>query len=413
MHMHAMRQTDPELAALLEREAAEQRRTLSLVASENLVSPALREALASALVDRTVEGYPGRRFYAGCVNVDAVESLAISRAKALFGAEHANVQPHSGSQANFAVYQGLLQPGDSILSMNMAHGGHLTHGSPYSISGMVYRVSFYGVDRATEQIDYDQLAAQARALRPRLLIAGGSSYPRTLDFARLASIAQDAGALLLADTAHICGLVAAGVHPNPTPHADVVSMSTSKTLRGPRGGIVLCKAEHAERIDLGLFPGVQGSIHLHAVAAKALTLHEAAQPAFREYQRRVVANARALAAALQRQGLRLVTGGTDTHLMLVDLRALDIDGRAAERLLEAVGLHANRNGLPFDERPPHVGSGIRLGTPSVTSRGLGEAEMERLAELIATVLLRRDDPQAQAPVRAGVAELAEAFLPPL
>jgi glycine hydroxymethyltransferase len=407
--MHALHNSDPELAALLDREADEQRRTLSLVASENLVSPALREALTSPLIDRTVEGYAGRRFFAGCATVDAVELLAVARARRLFGAQHANVQPHSGSQANWAVFQALLQPGDRILAMDMAHGGHLTHGSPYSLAGAVYQAHFYGVERATEQIDYWQLRAQALALRPRLIIAGGSSYPRRLDFARIAAIAEQAGALFLADCAHLAGLVATGLHPSPLPVADAVTLSTFKTLRGPRGGIVLCKAEHAERIDLGLFPGVQGSIHLHAVAAKALALHEAAQPAFADYQRRTLANARTLAATLQQQGLRLIAGGTDTHLMLVDLRPLDLDGRSAEQVLEAAGMYVNRNGLPFDERPPHIGSGIRIGTPSATSRGLGEAEMAELGRLIADTLLCRAEPQVLARVRGRVAELAAAF----
>lgn len=407
--MPSLQQDDPELNTLLAHEAADQRRVLSLVASENIVSPAVRAAQVSALIDRTVEGYPGRRYFAGCRNVDAVEQLAISRARALFGAEHANVQPHSGSQANWAVYQGLLQPGDTIMALDMAHGGHLTHGSRYSLSGNVYRAVFYGVDRETEQLDYEQVRHLALQQRPRLLIAGGSSYPRRLDFGRLAQIAREVDALFLADIAHLAGLVAAGLHPSPLPVADVVTMSTFKTLRGPRGGIVLCQHRHASRIDLGLFPGVQGSIHLHTIAAKAAALHEAAGQPFREYMARVLANARALAAGLQRHGLRLVAGGTDTHLLLIDLRSLGLTGQDAEQLLESVGIYVNRNGLPFDEQPPHIGSGIRLGTPALTARGLDETALEHIADLIALTLQRRHEAATLQTVREAIADLAAAF----
>jgi glycine hydroxymethyltransferase len=408
-HHPSLAHSDPALAGLLDAEAAAQRSTLSLIASEDMVSAALREAQASALIDRTIEGYPGRRFYAGCATVDAVETLAIERAKALFGAEHANVQPHSGSAANWAAYAGLLRPGDGLLAMDMAHGGHLTHGSPHSLSGALYRASFYGVDRNSEQLDYDAVRAIAVRERPKMIIAGGSSYPRIIDWHQLAAIASEVGALFLADIAHLAGPVATGLHPSPVPVADVVTMSTFKTLRGPRGGIVLCQARHAAAIDAGLFPGVQGSIHLHTVAAKALALHEAAQPSFRAYTQQVLANARALSDALQRRGLRVITGGTDTHLLLLDLRPLGLTGRDAERLLETVGLYVNRNGLPFDTQPPHIGSGLRLGTPTLTSRGLGLAEMGAVAALLADALEHRADPHALAAIKARVAELAEAF----
>lgn len=407
--MDALRQADAALAELLVQEGAARRHTLSLVASENVASQALREALGSPLIDRTVEGYVGRRFFAGCATVDAVEQLAIDRACSLFGAAHANVQPHSGSAANWAVYAALLAPGDSLLALDMAHGGHLTHGSRYSMTSRIFRPSFYGVDAESELLDYEVIRQQALALRPRLLIAGGSSYPRTLDFERLGAIARECGALFLADIAHLAGLVAAGLHPSPVPHADVVTMSTFKTLRGPRGGIVLCTAEQATAIDGGVFPGVQGSIHLHSVAAKALTLHEAAQPAFQAYQQQVLANAQALAAGLQARGLRLVAGGTDTHLMLLDLRGVGISGRDAERLLHGVGLLTNRNSLPGDEQPAHIGSGIRLGTPALTSRGLREAEFVLVANLLADALEQRHEQQALRRIAAEVAEIAISF----
>ncbi len=401
--------TDPELAAILLKEAGRQRDTLELIASENYVSRAVLEAQGSILTNKYAEGYPGARYYGGCRYVDMAEELAISRARALFGAEHANVQTHSGSQANAAAYMALLDLGDTILSMSLAHGGHLTHGHKLSFSGHQYRFEHYGVRQDTEYIDYDEVAAKAEQVRPRMILAGASAYPRTIDFARLREIADSVGAYLMVDMAHIAGLVAAGVHPSPVPFAHVVTSTTHKTLRGPRGGLILSSAELGKQIDKAVFPGIQGGPLMHIIAAKAVAFGEALRPEFKAYQRRIVENAKALAAELQRQGVRLVSGGTDNHMMLVDLSPLDVSGRDAEKALEETGLACNKNQIPYDPRPPRVCSGIRLGTPPLTTRGMGVAEMQQVGALIVRVLRHMGDAEALAEVRRRTLELAHAF----
>jgi glycine hydroxymethyltransferase len=378
--------TDPELAGLLRRELARQRQSLELIPSENFASPAVMAAQGTVLTNKYAEGYPGKRYYGGCHEVDKVEQLAIDRAKALFGAEAANVQPHSGSQANLAVYMATMSPGDTVLAMDLSHGGHLTHGSKVNFSGTLYRPVAYGVDRQTHRIDYDQVRALAKEHRPKVVIAGASAYPRTLDFEAFASIAREVGAKLFVDMAHIAGLVAAGVHPSPVPHADFVTTTTHKTLRGPRGGLILMKEADAKTVNGRIFPGIQGGPLLHVIAAKAVCFHEAAQPEFRAYQQRVVRNCRVLAEGLQNEGLLLVSGGTDNHLCLVDVRPLGLTGKEAEARLDSVGITVNKNTIPFDTASPFVTSGIRLGTPAVTTRGLGEDDMRWLATAIARVL---------------------------
>ncbi len=378
--------SDPVLFRALADERRRQQETLELIASENYVHVGVLEAQGSILTNKYAEGYPGRRYYGGCAFVDVVERLAIERACQLFGAEHANVQPHSGSQANAAVYLALLKPGDTILAMSLAHGGHLTHGHRLNFSGQLYRFVHYGVDRSSERIDYDQVRALALAHRPRLILAGASAYSRVIDFARLRTIADEVGAFLMVDMAHIAGLVAAGVHPSPVPYAHVVTTTTHKTLRGPRGGLILCTRELAARIDRAVFPGTQGGPLMHIIAAKATALYLAMQREFVEYARRVVANARALAEGLQAEGLRIVSGGTDNHMMLVDLRGVGLTGREAEERLEAANIAVNKNLIPYDPRPPLVTSGIRIGTPAATTRGMGEAEMKHIAGLIGGVL---------------------------
>ena len=343
-------------------------------------------ATGSVLTNKYAEGYPGRRYYGGCEHVDTVETLAIDRAKELFQAEHANVQPHSGAQANMAVYQALLEPGDRVLGMSLSHGGHLTHGSPVNMSGKWYHFFHYGVDPSTETLDYDQVRDQAKKHRPKLIVAGASAYPRKIDFAPLKEIADEVGAYLMVDMAHIAGLVAAGIHPNPVPYADVVTTTTHKTLRGPRGGMILAKEELAKAIDKAVFPGTQGGPLMHVIAAKAVALKEAMAPEFADYQRQIVANAKQLAASLMEKGFRLVSGGTDTHLMLVDVKAVGLTGKEAESALDQVGITVNKNTIPFDTESPVVTSGIRLGTPAVTTRGMKEREMEEIAELIAQTL---------------------------
>ena len=400
---------DPEVAHWIGEERRRQSEGLELIASENWVSRAVREAQGSVLTNKYAEGYPGKRYYGGCEFIDRVEQLAIDRAKALFHAEHANVQPHSGSQANMAVYLTVLKPGDTILGMNLSHGGHLTHGHPLSFSGREYKVAAYGVRRDDERIDYDELAAAAREHRPKLIIAGASAYAREIDFARFGEVASEIGATLVADIAHIAGLVIAGLHVSPVPHAPFVTTTTHKTLRGPRGGLVLCRSAHAKDLDRTVFPGVQGGPLEHVIAAKAVALAEAATPEFLEYQRRIVENAKALAGALTRRGFRLVSGGTDNHLMLVDVGARGISGRDAEKLLEGVGLTVNKNTIPFDTRPPAVGSGIRIGTPAVTTRGMGTAEMERIGEAIARVLEAPEDATVRESVRRAVRELCAEY----
>ena len=400
---------DPDVAGWIRREEIRQNEGLELIASENFVSRAVREAQGSVLTNKYAEGYPGRRYYGGCEFVDKIESLAIERVKNLFGAEHANVQPHSGSQANMSVYITVLKPGDTILGMNLSHGGHLTHGHPLSFSGKEYKVVAYGVRREDERIDYDELAAVAREHRPGLIIAGASAYPREIDFARFAEVAAEIGAVLMVDIAHIAGLVLAGLHGSPVPHAEFVTSTTHKTLRGPRGGFILCRADRAKDLDRSVFPGVQGGPLEHVIAAKAVAFAEAGTPEFADYQRRVVENARALADRLTARGFRLVSGGTDNHLMLVDVGAAGLSGKEAEKMLEAVGLTVNKNTIPFDTRPPLVASGIRIGTPAVTTRGMGTPEMASIGDAIARILESRGDAGVQDEVRRTVAELCSAF----
>ena len=400
---------DPDVSRWIREEEQRQNHNLELIASENWVSRAVREAQGSVLTNKYAEGSPGKRYYGGCEFVDKIESLAIERAKALFGAEHANVQPHSGSQANMSVYLTVLKPGDTILGMDLSHGGHLTHGHPLSFSGKEYKVVAYGVRREDERIDYDALADLAREHKPRLIIAGASAYPREIDFRRFGEVAREVGAAFMADIAHIAGLVIAGLHVTPVPHAGFVTSTTHKTLRGPRGGLILCRAESAKDLDRSVFPGVQGGPLEHVIAAKAVALAEAGTPEFRDYQRRIVENARALAAALIGRGFRLVSGGTDNHMLLLDVGARGLSGKQAEKALDAVGLTVNKNTIPFDTRPPMVASGIRIGTPAVTTRGMGPAEMEKIADAIARLLEAPEDEGVRETVRRDVRELCAGF----
>jgi glycine hydroxymethyltransferase len=400
---------DPDVARWIRKEEERQNDGLELIASENFVSRAVREAQGSVLTNKYAEGYPGRRYYGGCEFVDKIETLAIERVKKLFGADHANVQPHSGSQANMSVYITVLKPGDTILGMNLSHGGHLTHGHPLSFSGKEYNVVAYGVRREDERIDYDQLAAVAREHRPGMIIAGASAYPREIDFRRFAEVAEEVGAVLMVDIAHIAGLIIAGLHGSPIPHAAFVTSTTHKTLRGPRGGFVLCRADRAKDLDRNVFPGVQGGPLEHVIAAKAVAFAEAGTAEFADYQRRVVENARTLADRLTARGFRLVSGGTDNHLMLVDVGAAGLSGKEAEKMLESAGLTVNKNTIPFDTRPPLVASGIRIGTPAVTTRGMGASEMGSIGDAIARILESRGDAVVQEEVRRTVAELCTAF----
>ncbi|MGQ9917513.1 MAG: serine hydroxymethyltransferase [Bryobacteraceae bacterium] len=402
-------EVDPEIAQAIRDEAERQHSRLELIASENFTSEAVLEATGSVFTNKYAEGYPGKRYYGGCEFTDIVENLARERAKKLFGAEHANVQPHSGSQANEAAYAAVLAPGDTILGMNLAHGGHLTHGHPLNFSGKTYKVVPYGVRREDEQIDYDELARLAREHRPKMLVAGASAYSRIIDFARLREICDETGALLLVDMAHFSGLVAAGLYPNPCRWADIVTTTTHKTLRGPRSGLILCRAQFAQAIDKTVFPGVQGGPLVHVIAAKAVCFLEAMQPEFVEYQRRVVANAQALAAGMSEAGYRVVSGGTDTHVMLVDVFSKGLRGREAEKALDEAWITVNKNSIPFDQNPPLNPSGIRLGSPAVTTRGFGEPEMRLVAELIARVLEAPADAGNLAAVRRRVRELTERF----
>ncbi len=402
-------EVDPEVYEAIRGELLRQHSRLELIASENFTSEAVLEATGSVFTNKYAEGYPGRRYYGGCEYVDVVENLARERAKQLFGAEHANVQPHAGSQANMAAYAAVLSPGDTILGMNLSHGGHLTHGHHLNFSGKTYRVIPYGVRREDEQIDYDELARLAEEHRPKMIIAGGSAYPRVLDFARFRQIADAVGAILLVDMAHFAGLVAAGLHPNPCPWADIVTTTTHKTLRGPRSGLILCRQQYAAAIDKSVFPGVQGGPLVHVIAAKAVCLKEAMTPEFATYQKQVVANARALAEGLKEAGFRVVSGGTDTHLLLVDVFSRGLRGREAEQALDAAHITVNKNTIPFDVNPPLNPSGIRLGSPAVTTRGFREPEMREVAELIAQVLERPDSEEVRASVRRRVAGLVERF----
>jgi glycine hydroxymethyltransferase len=402
---------DKEVFDLLEVERIRQTTGLQLIASENFTSPAVMRATGSILTNKYSEGYPGKRYYGGNVNVDVIEALAISRVKELFGADHANVQPHSGASANMAVYLGLLNPGDTILGLSLDHGGHLTHGSPVNASGILYDFKSYGVKQGEERIDFDEMRELAKKYRPKMIVAGTTSYPRRLDPEPFKAIADEVGALLMFDIAHLAGLVAGGAHPNPVPFADVVTFTTHKTLRGPRGGCILSKAEHAQAIDKAVFPGSQGGPLEHAVAAKAVAFREALDPSFKVYAQQIVKNASALAEALTKEGFRLVSGGTDTHLMVVDLRPFDAEctGKVAQLVLDEAGITLNKNTVPDDPRSPFVTSGVRIGTPSVTTQGMTEAEMPVIASLIAETLRHREDPAAVAAVRAKVAALCSKF----
>jgi len=407
--MDALRKIDPEICDAIRAEEKRQRENIELIASENFTSRAVMEAQGSCLTNKYAEGYPKKRWYGGCENVDIAEQLAIDRASRLFGAEHVNVQPHSGAQANMAVYFSVLKPGDKILAMNLAHGGHLTHGHPANFSGKFYTVSQYGVSEKTEQIDYDSLQKQAEEVRPAMITAGASAYPRIIDFPRLRQIADSVGALLFIDMAHISGLVAGGQHPSPIPHAQFVTTTTHKSLRGPRGGIILCQREFAKQIDATVFPGVQGGPLMHVIAAKAVCFHEALQPAFRDYQRQVVVNAKALSAGLAKHGYRIVSGGTDNHLMLVDLRPKEINGKDAQEVLDQAGITVNKNGIPFDTYPIFKPGGIRVGTPAVTTRGMKEEDMLEIADLAAEALVDRTDEAALARVREKVRDMTRRF----
>ena len=405
----SMRETDPQIADAILRETERQAKGLELIASENFVSEAVLEAAGSVFTNKYAEGYPGRRYYGGCEVTDVVERLAIDRAKQLFGAEHVNVQPHSGSQANQAVYMTVLQPGDTVLGMDLSHGGHLTHGHPLNLSGKLYKFVAYGVKKADERLDYDQLAAMAAEHRPKLIVCGASAYSRTIDFEAIARIARSVDAKVMADMAHIAGLVATGYHPSPVPHCEFVTTTTHKTLRGPRAGMVLCKAEYAKELDKVVFPGIQGGPLVHIIAAKAVAFAEALEPAFKEYIGNVVANAARLAKAMQDAGFRVVSGGTDNHLFSADVFSKGITGKVAEKALEKAGITVNKNTIPFDPNPPMVASGIRIGTPAVTTRGMGGAEMDRIAELIARALAAREDDAALAKIATDVETLAARF----
>jgi glycine hydroxymethyltransferase len=401
----SLEETDPAIAAVLRDEVRRQATGLELIPSENFVSEAVMETMGSVLTNKYAEGYPGKRYYGGCEFVDQAEQLAIDRAKALFGAEHANVQPHSGTQANIAVYMTALQPGDTVLGMNLAHGGHLTHGHPLNFSGKTYNFVPYGVTKETETIDYDELDRLAREHKPKMVVAGASAYSRVFDFPRMAQIAESVGALLFVDMAHIAGLIAAGVHPSPVPYADFVATTTHKTLRGPRGGLILCRGKYAKDLDRSTFPGIQGGPLMHIIAAKAVCLKEAAEAGFAEYQRQVVANAKALAASVARRGFRIVSGGTDNHLFLVDVNCRGLTGSVAQPALDRSGMTVNKNSIPFDPLPPLKAGGIRMGTPAVTTRGMREPEMERIAHWIAEVLDHLGDSTVEQRVRGSVPSL--------
>jgi glycine hydroxymethyltransferase len=407
--MSYLRKVDPEIWEAIRRETEREAFKLELIASENFVSEAVLETCGSVMTNKYAEGYPGKRYYGGCEFVDIGESLAISRAKEIFGADHVNVQPHSGAQANMAVYLSVLKPGDTLLGMNLSHGGHLTHGSPVNFSGKLYNVFHYGVDKETEQVDFEELRRLALEHKPKLIIVGASAYSRILDFEKFREIADEAGCMLMADIAHIAGLIAAGLHPSPIPHSEFVTTTTHKTLRGPRGGMIMCKAEFARQIDSAVFPGTQGGPLMHIIAAKAVALKEAQGEGFREYQRQIVKNARSLATTLQNRKFRIVSGGTDTHLMLVDLRDRDITGKEAEEALERAGITVNKNTIPFETRSPFVTSGIRIGTPAVTTRGMREQEMGRIGDMIADVLEHINNEKLLYTIESDVRDLCMRF----
>jgi glycine hydroxymethyltransferase len=407
--LRALTAIDPEIAKTIRHELDRQQSGLELIASENFVSQAILEAAGTVLTNKYAEGYPGKRYYGGCEFVDIAEALAISRAKALFGADHANVQPHSGAQANMSVYLTLLKPGDTVLGMNLAHGGHLTHGHPLNFSGKLFTIVPYGVRKEDERIDYDELSRLADEHKPKMIIVGASAYPRIIDFARIAEVARRVNAPMMVDMAHIAGLVAAGVHPSPVPHADFVTTTTHKTLRGPRAGMVLCRAQYAKDLDRTVFPGIQGGPLMHIIAAKAVCFKEAATPEFAIYQKQVVTNAQRLAANLAAAGFRLVSGGTDNHLMLVDVFSKGVTGKVAEAALDKAGITVNKNAIPFDQNPPMVASGIRLGTPAVTTRGMREPEMDAIAGFITRVLAAPEDDAVLHSVRSEVKHLCRKF----
>ncbi|OPA75728.1 serine hydroxymethyltransferase [Paenibacillus selenitireducens] len=404
-----LRQADPEVLKAMDLELQRQRNNIELIASENIVSEAVMEAMGTVLTNKYAEGYPGKRYYGGCEHVDIVENIARDRAKELFGAEHANVQPHSGAQANMAVYLAALQPGDTVLGMNLAHGGHLTHGSPVNASGLLYNFVAYGVSEEDFRIDYEDLRKAAFKHKPRMIVAGASAYPRIIDFEKIAAIANDVGALFMVDMAHIAGLVAAGLHPSPVPHAHFVTTTTHKTLRGPRGGMILCRQAWAQAIDKAVFPGSQGGPLMHVIAAKAVALGEALQPSFKTYAQNVVNNAQALATGLVEEGLNIVSGGTDNHLMLIDTRNLNVTGKVAEHVLDSVGITVNKNAIPFDPTSPFVTSGIRIGTPAATSRGMDESAMKTIAKVIAMTLKNPNDEAVLEQARGLVRDLTAQF----
>jgi glycine hydroxymethyltransferase len=405
----SLAESDPEIAAAIDQENLRQHEGLEMIASENFVSEAVLEAVGSVFTNKYAEGYPGKRYYGGCEFADVVENLARDRAKQLFGAEHANVQPHSGSQANAAAYMALINAGDTILGLDLAHGGHLTHGHKLSFSGKLYKVASYGVEKESERIDYDKLEAIAEREKPRLIIGGGSAYPRTIDFARMRQIADKVGAFLVIDMAHFAGLVAGGVHPSPVPHAHIVTTTTHKTLRGPRSGLILCQQQFAAAVDRSVFPGQQGGPLVHVIAGKAVAFREALDPSFKDYARQVVANAQVLAEVLAAEGFRVISGGTDTHVLLIDVFAKGILGSEAETALHAAGITVNKNSIPYDVNPPMKPSGIRIGSPALTTRGMREAEMRVIGRWIAEALAQRSDSQALRRIRGQVLELVERF----
>lgn len=407
--MKHLQSADKEVFDAIQKELGRQRGKIELIASENFVSEAVMEAQGSVLTNKYAEGYPGRRYYGGCEYVDIVEDLARERAKQIFGAEHVNVQPHSGAQANMAVYFSILEPGDTVLGMNLAHGGHLTHGSPVNFSGILYKFVEYGVDKETEYIDYDDVRKKALEHKPKLIVAGASAYPRAIDFAKFREIADEVGAYLMVDMAHIAGLVAAGLHENPVPYADFVTTTTHKTLRGPRGGMILCKEQYAKQIDKSIFPGIQGGPLMHVIAAKAVALGEALKPEFKQYAKRIIENAKRFAEALKAEGFSLVSGGTDNHLLLVNLTNLNITGKAAEEALDEVGITVNKNAVPFDKESPFITSGIRMGTAAVTTRGFGLEEMDEIASIISLVLKNLGNETAYNEARERVNRLTERF----
>ena len=407
--MSYVKQQDPKVQEMIELELGRQRNKLEMIASENFVSQAVMEAQGSVLTNKYAEGYPHKRYYGGCEYIDMVEELAIERAKQLFGAEHVNVQPHSGSQANFGVYFALLEPGDTIMGMNLSHGGHLTHGSPVNVSGKYFNIIPYGVDAETGRIDYEEMRKIAQEHKPKMIIGGGSAYSRQIDFKTMADIAHEVGAIFMVDMAHFAGLVAAGLHPNPVEYADIVTTTTHKTLRGPRGGMIMCKEEYAKAIDKSIFPGIQGGPLMHVIAAKAVAFGEALQPEFKEYAKQIIVNAQTLADALQEEGFTIVSGGTDTHVLLVDLRTVGLTGKVAEHVLDEVGITCNKNTIPFDPESPFVTSGIRLGTPALTTRGLHAEDMKEIASIISLVLKQPEDTAVLAEAKQRVATLCEKY----